>query len=184
MNGRIGWQGSPAALDYATLSGDMALEANKGQFLKLDPGAAGKLLGLISLQGLPRRFLLDFGDVFSEGFAFDRISGKMTVSSGLMRSDRLQIDGPAARVVLRGETDLKRETQRLAVSVQPELGGSAALGVAVVNPLAGVATLLAHRMLQNPLNRVFASEYLITGTWADPKVEKLTGAKAAPASTP
>ncbi|MDS4013572.1 MAG: YhdP family protein [Candidatus Accumulibacter sp.] len=184
MNGRIGWQGSPAALDYATLSGDMALEANKGQFLKLDPGAAGKLLGLISLQGLPRRFLLDFGDVFSEGFAFDRISGKMTVSSGLMRSDRLQIDGPAARVVLRGETDLKRETQRLAVSVQPELGGSAALGVAVVNPLAGVATLLAHRMLQNPLNRVFASEYLITGTWADPKVEKLTRAKAAPASVP
>lgn len=74
--------------------------------------------------------------------------------------------------------------QRLAVSVQPELGGSAALGVAVVNPLAGVATLLAHRMLQNPLNRVFASEYLITGTWADPKVEKLTGANVAPAASP
>jgi uncharacterized protein (TIGR02099 family) len=184
MNGRIGWQGPPAALDYATLSGEMALEASKGQFVKLDPGAAGKLLGLISLQGLPRRFLLDFGDVFSEGFTFDRMSGKMTVSSGLMRSDRLQIDGPAARVVLRGETDLKRETQRLAVSVQPELGGSAALGVAVVNPLAGVATLLAHRMLQNPLNRVFASEYLITGTWADPKVEKLTGANVAPAASP
>ncbi len=184
MSGKIGWQGSPAALDYATLSGEMALEASKGQFLKLDPGAAGKLLGLISLQGLPRRFLLDFGDVFSEGFAFDRISGKMTVDSGLMRSDRLQIDGPAAHLVLRGETDLKRETQRLAVSVQPELGGSAALGVAVVNPLAGVATLLAHRMLQNPLNRVFASEYLITGTWADPKVEKLTGANVAPATAP
>jgi hypothetical protein len=64
-------------LDYATLSGEMKLEASKGQFLKLDPGA-GKLLGLISLQTLPRRFSLDFGDVFSQGFAFDSIQGSMS----------------------------------------------------------------------------------------------------------
>jgi uncharacterized protein YhdP len=59
------------------LSGEMKLDASKGQFVKLDPGA-GKLLGLISLQSLPRRFSLDFGDVFSQGFAFDSIHGKMT----------------------------------------------------------------------------------------------------------
>jgi uncharacterized protein YhdP len=42
----------PEGLDYATLSGDMQLDAaSKGQFLKLDPGAAGKLLGLISSAG-------------------------------------------------------------------------------------------------------------------------------------
>jgi uncharacterized protein YhdP len=34
------------------------------------------------LQSLPRRFTLDFGDVFSQGFAFDSISGSMTVKSG------------------------------------------------------------------------------------------------------
>jgi uncharacterized protein YhdP len=49
MKGKIGWNGPPDRLDYATLSGEMVLEASKGQFLKLDPGA-GKLLGLISLQ--------------------------------------------------------------------------------------------------------------------------------------
>jgi uncharacterized protein YhdP len=50
MKGKIGWNGPPDRLDYATLSGEMQLEASKAQFLKLDPGA-GKLLGLISLQG-------------------------------------------------------------------------------------------------------------------------------------
>ena len=184
LTGRIGWQGSPAALDYATLSGEMTLDVGKGQFVKLDPGAAGKLLGLISLQGLPRRFSLDFGDVFSEGFAFDSIHGKMSVKDGLMRTERLQIDGPAARVVMRGETDLKHETQQLRVTVQPELGGSAALGIAVVNPLAGVAALLAHKVLQNPLNKVFSFEYLVTGSWDDPKVEKVSGHTAAAASSP
>lgn len=181
LKGKIGWHGTPAALDFATLSGDMALEGGKGQFLKLDPGA-GKLLGLISLQGLPRRFLLDFGDVFSDGFAFDRIAGKMTVKGGLMHTDRLQIDGPSARVMIRGDADLKHETQRLNVTVQPEIGGSAALGIAVVHPLVGVATLLAHRVLQNPLNKVFAFDYLVTGKWDDPKVERLAGPVAASAS--
>lgn len=178
MQGKLGWSGPPEGLDYATLSGEMKLAASNGEFLKLDPGAAGKLLGLISLQGLPRRFSLDFGDVFSQGFAFDSINGKMTLKNGLMRTDRLQIDGPGASVVMRGEADLKNETQHLNVSVQPELGGSAALGVAVLNPLAGVATLLAHKVLQNPLNKMFSFEYLVTGKWDDPKVERVSGGAA------
>lgn len=173
MQGKIGWNGPPDRLDYATLSGEMTLEASKGQFLKLDPGA-GKLLGLISLQGLPRRLSFDFGDVFSDGFAFDSIQGRITVNSGLMHTRRLQIDGPAAHVVMRGDADLKNETQNLHVTVQPELGSGAALGVAVIHPLAGVATLLADKLLQGPLNKVFAFEYLVTGKWDDPKVEKIS----------
>lgn len=170
--GRVGWNASPVDLDYATLSGEVTLNVGKGQFVKLDPGA-GKLLGLISLQSLPRRITLDFRDVFSEGFAFDSIAGTLSLQNGVMRTDRLLIDGPAARVVMRGETDLRRETQNLTVNVQPEVGGTAALGVALANPMVGVAALLAHKILQNPLNQMFGFDYLVTGTWDDPRVEKL-----------
>lgn len=182
LEGKIGWNGTPVDLDYASLSGDMKLEASKGQFVKLDPGATGKLLGLISLQGLPRRISLDFRDVFSNGFAFDSVSSKINVENGVMRTERLQIDGPAARVLMRGEVDLKLETQRLNVNVQPELGGTAALGIAIVNPIAGAATLLAHKVLQNPLNHMFGFDYLVTGTWDDPKVEKVSA--SSPTSAP
>jgi uncharacterized protein YhdP len=75
---------------------------------------------------------------------------------------------------MRGEADLKNETQQLNVTVQPELGGSAALGIAIINPLAGVATLLADKILQGPLNKVFSFEYLVTGKWDDPKVERIS----------
>jgi uncharacterized protein (TIGR02099 family) len=173
MKGKIGWNGPPDRLDYATLSGEMVIEASKGQFLKLDPGA-GKLLGLISLQTLPRRFSLDFGDIFSQGFAFDNIQGTLSINSGVMRTERLQIEGPSAQVAMRGEADLENETQQLKVTVQPELGGSAALGIAIINPLAGVATLLADKILQGPLNKVFSFEYLVTGKWDDPKVERIS----------
>ena len=184
FGGKLGWNGSPTDFDYVSLGGDMTLEAGKGQFLKLDPGAAGKLLGLISLQGLPRRISLDFKDVFSDGFAFDSVSSKLSVDGGVMRTERLQIEGPSARVLIRGDVDLKSETQRLNVNVQPELGGTAALGVALINPVAGAATWLAHKALQNPLNQMFGFEYRVTGTWDNPKVEKISGNEAAPAGAP
>jgi uncharacterized protein (TIGR02099 family) len=174
LAGKLNWLGSPVHIDYPSLTGNLKLDAAKGQFAKLDPGAAGKLLGLISLQGLPRRISLDFNDVFSEGFAFDSISSKLDVQGGVMHTDRLQIDGPSARVLMRGDVDLKNETQKLVVNVQPELGGTAAIGVALVNPIAGAATLLAHKVLQNPLNQMFSFDYSITGRWDDPKVEKLS----------
>lgn len=174
LGGKLSWAGTPVRIDYPTLTGEMQIDAARGQFAKLDPGAAGKLLGLISLQSLPRRITLDFRDVFSEGFAYDSITGKTEVKAGVMHTDRLQIDGPSARVLMRGDVDLQNETQKLVVNVQPELGGTAALGVAVINPIAGAATLLAHKILQNPLNQIFSFDYGITGTWDDPKVEKLS----------
>lgn len=183
LEGKIAWNGAPFDLDYASLGGELKLEASKGQFLKLDPGA-GKLLGLLSLQALPRRITLDFRDVFSDGFAFDSIGGELTLKNGLMRTERLQIDGPAARVLMHGETDLQNETQRLNVNVQPDLGSGAALGVALLNPLAGVAALLAHKILQNPLDQIFGFDYLVTGTWDDPKVEKIAPPAAPTAPSP
>ena len=67
---------------------------------------------LISLQNLPRRITLDFKDVFSDGFAFDKITGKLAVQKGVMRTERLQIDGTSARVLMFGEVD--HHAQRIA----------------------------------------------------------------------
>jgi len=175
LKGDLAWQGSLAVLHYPSLNGELWVRAEKGQFSKLEPGI-GKLLGLISLQSLPRRLILDFRDVFSEGFAFDSIEGRLTIMNGVMRTqDKLKIDGPAARVLIQGETDLKAETQDLDVTVQPEMGGVAAVGgaVALANPLVGAGVWLASKVLQDPLNRIFAYQYRVTGTWSDPKVEKL-----------
>jgi uncharacterized protein YhdP len=46
--------------------------------------------------------------------------------------------------------------------------------VAIVNPIAGVAAAIAQWVLKNPLGQIFAYDYAVTGTWSDPKVEKLT----------
>lgn len=172
MSGSLEWDGPPTTIHYPTLSGKLLLNAEKGQFNKLEPGV-GKLLGLLSLQSLSRRISLDFRDVFSDGLAFDSIEGKLNVKKGMMRTnDPLRIKGPAAQIEMAGEVDLKNETQDMRVIVRPELGAVAAVGMALINPVAGAATLLASSVIQNPLNRLFSYRYHVTGTWSEPLVDK------------
>ncbi len=181
LAGKLGWQGAPVKVDYPSLAGSMQIDAAKGQFNKLEPGV-GRLLGVLSLQALPRRITLDFRDVFSEGFVFDRVSGSIGVEAGVMHTDDLLIRGPAARIAMRGDTDLAAETQDLRVTVQPTLSESIAIGAAagLINPVAGVVTYIAQKALSDPFEKLLAFDYAITGTWGEPKVEKLTGSAPPP----
>ena len=172
MQGNVRWVGNPLSIDYPSLSGAFRLKAENGQFSKINPGA-GRLLGILSLQALPRRITLDFRDVFSEGFAFDRIEGNVTVERGIMKTDDFELAGPAARVLIGGSADVASETQNLTVQVQPALSDSVSVGVLIANPAVGVATYLAQKVLRDPLGQIFAFRYAVTGSWDDPVVAKL-----------
>ena len=172
LHGAVSWQGESLAPDYPSLSGRLELDAQQGQFLEIDPGL-GKLISLMNLQALPRRVTLDFRDVFSKGFAFDKIDARAQIERGVMNVEEFRMRGPAAEVEMSGETDLARETQNLKLRVVPSLGGSASTAVAIVNPLVGAAALIAQWVLKNPLGQLFAYEYAVTGSWAEPKVERL-----------
>lgn len=175
LSGDLDWDGPLTEIHYPSLDGKLHVAAAKGQFAKVEPGL-GKLLGLLSLQSLPRRLSLDFRDVFSEGFAFDSIEGKLAVKNGVMRTEGdLKIDGPAARVLMKGEADLKQESQDVVVTVQPEMGAVLSVGTALVlaNPVVGAAAAIASKVLQDPLNKIFSFQYHVSGSWSDPKVEKL-----------
>jgi uncharacterized protein YhdP len=149
----------------------------------MEPGV-GKLVSLMSLQMLPRRLSLDFRDVFSKGFHFDRINGDMGIERGVMTVQKFNMRGPAADVSMTGKLDLSLETQDLTVRVTPQLGDVASTVVGLINPIAGLATLIAGRLVKNPLGKLFAFDYSINGTWADPKIEKLQATASAQAVDP
>ena len=176
LKGNAGWDGSPMAIDYASLRGDLELHIEKGQFLKADPGA-GKLLGIMSLQALPRRLALDFRDVFSEGFAFDLASASSKIERGVLTTNDFRMTGVSAVVLMTGDTDLARETQNLKVVVLPDLSGGmvSAIGVltGVINPLGALVSFLAQRVLKDPISKAFSFEYAVTGSWADPTIARI-----------
>ena len=173
LSGALAWQGTPLELDYPSLSGELELDADEGQFLEIEPGI-GKLISLMSLQALPRRIALDFRDVFSKGFRFDSIDAGARVKSGVMAVKDFHMRGSSADVRIAGEADLVHETQDLRVRVIPGLGNIASTAVAaIVSPIAGVAAAIAQRALKDPLGQIFAYDYTVSGSWAEPKVVKV-----------
>jgi uncharacterized protein (TIGR02099 family) len=173
MEGQVAWVGSPLTLDYATLGGAFNVNLESGQFLKADPGLA-KLLGVLSLQSLPRRLALDFRDVFSDGFAFDFVRGDVRIERGIASSNNLQMKGINAAVLMDGKADLFRETQDIRVVVVPEVNaGTASLIATAINPAIGLGSFLAQLFLRRPLMEAATQEFHIDGSWVDPRISKL-----------
>jgi uncharacterized protein (TIGR02099 family) len=184
LEGQLNWVGGPQDFDYPTLNGKFSVDVKRGQFTKVDPGI-GKLLGILNLEALARRLTLDFRDVMAEGYSFDEMSGDVALRNGVMTTSNLRIVGPAAKVEISGEADIAKETQRLKIRVQPSLTGglAAAAAAATVNPIVGAGVLLGSTILRDPIGKLFAGEYEVTGTWVEPRVETIAGAKsAAPAA--
>ncbi|MCW3478310.1 YhdP family protein [Neisseriaceae bacterium JH1-16] len=181
LDAKLSWPGRVADFSMEQLSGSVSVDARDGRFAKLESGVA-RLLGVISLQSLSRRIKLDFTDVFSSGFAFDSIIGNAQVNRGVFRSDNLMMKGPGADVKIAGEVDLAAEQQKLKVHVTPHLseGVAIAAGVALLNPVVGVAALAAQKVLQDPVNKIFSLDYDISGSLTDPKVTKLGGVGSTP----
>ena len=175
LQGQVSWQGSPLSFHYPSMNGQFNVNIGRGQFLQADPGVA-KLLGVLSLQALPRRLLLDFRDVFSEGFAFDTVRGDVAIQQGLASTRNLQMKGVNALVQMEGSSDIARETQNLRVLIIPEVdaGTASLLAGLALNPAIGLSTFLAQLILRRPLSRVNTQEFSIDGTWADPKVTKVS----------
>ncbi len=173
LQGSIGWLGRPENFELDRLNGNLKAKLKNGRFLKLDPGA-GRLLGILSLQALPRRAVLDFRDVFSEGYSFDQIVGDVHIDRGVLYLPELKIDGPSAKVQMNGKVDLNRETQTLRLTIQPRLEDTMAVAGAILGgPVVGVGALVASKLLQNPLGKAATFEYMVQGGWAEPVVKRL-----------
>lgn len=170
LEGKVGWVGSPQSPDLPTLTGDLRLAVDKGQFLKADPGVA-KLLGVLSLQSL---VTMDLRDLFREGFSYDTIAATADITRGVITTKDFFMKGASAQVRMSGNIDLARETQNLHLRVVPSLGDGASTitSVLMANPLLGITATLLQRLLKDPLGQIFAVEYDVTGGWNDPVVTR------------
>ncbi len=173
LHGDLSWRGTPLSPHYSSMAGQLHVDVGAGQFLKADPGVA-KLLGVLSLQALPRRLTLDFRDLFSTGFAFDFVRGDVRIAQGVAHTNNLQMKGVNAAVLMDGRADIANETQDLRAVVVPEIdAGTAALVATAINPAIGLGTFLAQLVLKRPLIQANTQEFHVGGSWDNPTVKKL-----------
>lgn len=184
-----GWRGGPSDFQLGALQGHMQVNARNGQLLELEPGA-GRVLGLLSVTQLPRRLMFDFRDFFSKGFAFNQIDGALAFGNGMATTDKVLIEGPAANISIRGQTDLRRQQFDQTIDVNPRSGNLlTVVGAVAGGPVGAAVGAAANVVLGKPLGAIGAKTYRVTGPWAEPKVEVIDREdapppRAAPAALP
>ena len=186
------WKGGPMQFELVNVVGNLKGEVRDGRLLEVEPGA-GRVLGLLSVAELPRRLMLDFRDFFSKGFAFNRAHGDIRIGQGVASTDDLRIEGPAAKINIRGETDLRAETFNQTIEVLPRSGNLLTIAGALAGgPVGAAIGAAANAVLQKPLGQIGAKTYRVSGPWKDPQVDVVSreperaapAPKLSPAQTP
>ncbi|MDH3872310.1 MAG: TIGR02099 family protein, partial [Gammaproteobacteria bacterium] len=145
--------------------------------LDVDPGTAGRVLGLLSLNNLPRRLKLDFSDLSDEGFSFDTIEGNFVMDAGNGYTNDLYVDGPAAKIEISGRVGIASQDYDELVTVTPYLKtGITVFGALAGGPAVGAVLMVAESLLEGsygPLNKLAQKQYSVTGPWSDPVINRL-----------
>jgi uncharacterized protein YhdP len=170
----VHWPGPPSGGWLDHVSGDLALRAETGSLIDVDPGA-GRMVGLLSISALPRRLALDFRDVFNRGLVFDEITADFAIVDGNAYTDNLKLTGPVAEVGLVGRTGLRDRDYRQQAVVTAEPGKVLpTVGALLAGPQVAAALLIFTRIFKKPLGGIGRASYCVTGSWQEPIVERLT----------
>ncbi|HLF10435.1 MAG TPA: AsmA-like C-terminal region-containing protein, partial [Gammaproteobacteria bacterium] len=168
------WPGPPSRDWMQHVSGDLALHAETGSLLDVQPGA-GRMVGLLSISALPRRLALDFRDVFNKGFVFDEITADFAIIDGDAYTDNLKLSGPAAEIGVVGRTGLRDRDYRQQAVVTAEPGKMLpTVAGLLAGPGVAAAILIFTRIFKEPLKGIGRASYCVTGSWQEPVVERLT----------
>jgi uncharacterized protein (TIGR02099 family) len=177
----LNWSGAPTELSLANLSGTTNLKVGAGKLLDVQPGAAGRIFGLMSITAIPRRLTLDFSDLFSKGFNFSSISGEFVLADGIANTSNLAMAGEAARIEVKGPIDLVEKRYNQSVKVTPNVSSTLPVAGAVAGGPVGLGVGAAILLVDKIADNLFGKEivnlvsynYKLTGPWAEPELSTL-----------
>lgn len=169
----LNWLGGPDAISLNRLDGDIGFIISDGQFLKASGSAQGllKLVSIINLDTVLRRMQLNFSDLLKEGLSFDKLSGTLSMDTGMVyfNDNPIIVKSSSSAFSLAGQVDLNASTidaELIAtLPVASNLPWIAALAGGL--PVAA-GVFIASKVFENELDRLSSGVYVIEGPLANP----------------
>ena len=166
------------------MDGRVRVELDDGQLRNVEPGAAGRVLGLMSVIELPRRLALDFRDVTDEGLAFDSVRGDFELRKGNAYTQNLLLTGAAVDIGVAGRTGLASQDYDQTVIVSGNPGGPLTVaGALAAGPVVGAGVLVLSQLFKGQLKGLTRAYYRVTGPWSAPVVERISAPAEASIAT-
>ena len=171
------WPGTPASFALSRLNGQVEFSVVGGNITSASAGT-GRLLGLLSVQALPKRLALDFRDVFDSGFSFDEAGGTFEMKNGTATTDNVLLRSSSANISVSGSTDLVAREYDQLLTIRPGVGNTLPIiGALAAGPGGAAAGLALQGLLQEPLAEATQVRYSVTGSWEDPVFETVEVAR-------
>ena len=180
LNSYLTWPNSLLNFDWENLTGNASFFLKEGVLKNVEPGT-GRLIGLLSLNALPRRLLFGFSDVVREGLEFDMISGSYIIDGEKLITNDTKMDSTSATVLVTGTTGIKSEIYDQKMFITPKIGQTLPLlgGVIAGGPV-GWGLFLFEKLFKKTIDKVVEIEYTINGTWDDPEIVPIKNTKVQP----
>jgi uncharacterized protein YhdP len=173
FSAELTWPEPPHDLSLGRMSGWVDLKFGAGEVKEVDPGV-GRLVGLLSLNALGKRLLLDFSDFFAQGLSFDRIEGRFDLEGGDAYTVNMKMVAPSATIGINGRTGLVDRDYDQLITVTPKLSSTLpVLGALTINPTTGLILALVQTVLGSEMDKVTSTRYLLSGSWSDPQIKKI-----------
>ena len=174
------WPAAAFNAGAANLNGNFSLDFKGGRIINISQSTEaeiglGKLLNLFSLQSLPRRLTLDFSDITRGGFNFDMMKGNFSINQGQVTTNNAYLDGPIAKVEIKGRIGLAAKNYDLRMLITPYITSSVPVVAAFAGgPVVGAAAFVAQKVLGNVVGKITSNMYHVTGSWDSPNIVKLS----------
>jgi len=172
------WPKAPYQFSLASVTGDAGLRFKDGAISSVEPGGAGRLVGLFNFGEISRRLSLDFTDFFSKGYTFEKIRGDLKFKDANLTTENLRIKGPSADLLIQGRTGIEAQDYDQVVTVTPHVsGGLPWIGLAVGGPLGAVGVLVGEKIAKSigvDVNKVTEAKYTMKGSWQEPVIEPMS----------
>lgn len=172
FNFDLEWQKAPYEFNFESLNGEVDWGLTDGYLTEVsDKGS--RIFSLLSLQSLVRKLSLDFRDVFSKGFFYDKMDGSFQIAQGTAYTKDTVIDGAAGEMTIAGSTDLNSQVLDYRIGFTPNVTSSLPLLVYwMVNPATAIAALAIDQVLTEA--KVISNvQYSLKGSFDDPVLEEL-----------
>jgi uncharacterized protein (TIGR02099 family) len=176
----LDWLGKPYDFKLANLQGDIDLSLGRGQLANINSDAAAKigvanLVNILSIESLARKLTLDFGDLTSKGFNFNKMRGSFKLHKGNAYTSNAYFDGNVAYIGFKGRIGLLKKDYNLSLKVVPYVTASLPILATIAGgPIVGAVSLVADKLLKHEIDHSSPYNYSLTGSWKKPHIEKLT----------
>lgn len=175
----LSWPGEPFSISEQNLQGSLGFKLKKGKLNEVEPGAAGRVFGLMSIAAIPRRLALDFNELFGKGLNFKSIKGNFVIANGEATTDDLKLKSEVAEIVINGPINLVTQQYNQTVKVTPNVSSTLPLAGAVAfGPYGlgfGTAILLADKLagklFDKDIVNLVTYNYTLRGSWQDPELQ-------------